>query len=460
MLYRAGKRLAGRGRARRAWRASRRRVRSTPSCRSSPKRGAGGGARQSEARWRRGAPVGAVDGVPATIKDNIWAQGLPTRRGSRTGDPTPASDDAPAVARLREAGRGHPRQDHACRNMAGSASATARSPASRAIRGIPSTRPAARPAAARWRRCSISALLHLGTDGAGSLRIPAAFTGVFGMKPSFGQVPAYPASPFNVLAHQGPITRTVARRRRDAVGDPRPDARDMTAWNTPAPDFTAGLEKGVRGLRIAWSPRLGHVGELDAEIEAATRKAARCSTGRAHRRGGRSALSRAPRHHPRAVVRRCHQHRRCGAPERERGEMDPGFLRGRRMGAALSRRRISRAYAARADSAQAMLEFHERYDLLLTPTMPITALQGRAAWRRTTRTSATTGSTGRLTPIRSTSPSSRRPRCPAAWRATACRSACRSSGRARDDALVLRAARALEQALPMPPPRPATEFRR
>ena len=73
-----------------------------------------------------------------------------------------------------------------------------------------STRPAARPAAARWRRCSASALLHLGTDGAGSLRIPAAFTGVFGIKPSFGRVPAYPPSPLNVLAHQGPITRTVA----------------------------------------------------------------------------------------------------------------------------------------------------------------------------------------------------------------------------------------------------------
>ena len=96
-------------------------------------------------------------------------------------------------------------------------------------------------------------LLHLGTDGAGSLRIPAAFTGVFGMKPSFGQVPVYPPSMLNVLAHQGPITRTVADAAAMLSVIAQPDARDTTAWNTPAPDFTAGLERGVRGLRIALS---------------------------------------------------------------------------------------------------------------------------------------------------------------------------------------------------------------
>ena len=59
---------------------------------------------ESQARWHRGTPLGPIDGVPASIKDNIWAKGLPTRRGSRTSETTPAQDDSPAVARLREQG--------------------------------------------------------------------------------------------------------------------------------------------------------------------------------------------------------------------------------------------------------------------------------------------------------------------------------------------------------------------
>ncbi len=118
-------------------------------------------------------------------------------------------------------------------------------------------------------------LLHLGTDGAGSLRIPAAFTGVFGMKPSYGQVPTYPPSALNVLAHQGPITRSVADAALMLSVIAQPDARDMTAWNSPAPDFGAGLEQGVKGLRIALSMRLGQSVKLDPDIEAALRKVAR-----------------------------------------------------------------------------------------------------------------------------------------------------------------------------------------
>jgi aspartyl-tRNA(Asn)/glutamyl-tRNA(Gln) amidotransferase subunit A len=118
-------------------------------------------------------------------------------------------------------------------------------------------------------------VLHLGTDGAGSLRIPAAFTGVFGIKPSFGQVAAYPAVLLSVLAHHGPITATVEDAALMLSVIAQPNARDMTAWNRPAPDFTAGLDDGVRGLRVAFSARLGHVDALDPDIEAGARQAAR-----------------------------------------------------------------------------------------------------------------------------------------------------------------------------------------
>lgn len=87
-------------------------------------------------------------------------------------------------------------------------------------------------------------------------------------------MPAYPASAFTVLAHQGPLTRTVsdAALMLSVIG--QSDMRDTTAWNTPAPDLRIGIDDGVRGLRVAWSPRLGYVKELDADVDTAARTAA------------------------------------------------------------------------------------------------------------------------------------------------------------------------------------------
>src|ERR1700688_5031639 len=209
-------------------------------------------AAESERRWQRGAPLGAIDGVPASIKDNIWVKRLPTRRGSKTSDAKPAQADAPAVARLRE--QGAVILGKTCMPEHGWIG-VCHSP----LTGITRNpwNPAHTPGGSTGGGAGAALLglgvLHLGTDGAGSLRIPAAFTGVFGMKPSFGRVPIYPALMLNVLSHQGPITRTVADAGLMLSVIAQPDARDMAAWNTPAPDFTKGLDDGVRGLRVALS---------------------------------------------------------------------------------------------------------------------------------------------------------------------------------------------------------------
>src|SRR5882724_8921730 len=115
--------------------------------------GALAAAKASEARWHRGEPVGLVDGLGTTVKDNVWLKGFPSRRGSLTTDPAPIRADAPAVARLRESGA----------VFLGKTTlpefgwiGVCRSPASRAIRGSSTARPAARPGARRRRRCSIS----------------------------------------------------------------------------------------------------------------------------------------------------------------------------------------------------------------------------------------------------------------------------------------------------------------
>src|SRR5262249_61516906 len=110
--------------------------------------------------------------------------------------------------------------------------------------------------------------------GAGSLRIPGAFSGVFGFKPSFGRVPVYPASAMTVLAHLGPVSRTVADAALTLAAISAPDQRDMAAWDTPAPDFPKLVDEGVRGLKIAWSPKLGYVQRVDADVAAATERAA------------------------------------------------------------------------------------------------------------------------------------------------------------------------------------------
>jgi aspartyl-tRNA(Asn)/glutamyl-tRNA(Gln) amidotransferase subunit A len=331
-------------------------------------------ARESEKRWQSGAPLGRAHGVAVTNKDKVWVRGLPALKGSKTAANTPMAEDAPAVARLREEGA----------IMVGKTTmpeygwiGACHSPLTGITRNPwnPERTPGGSTGGGAVAALLNLGTMHLGTDGAGSLRIPAAFTGVFGMKPTYGQVPAYPASPFNVLAHQGPITRTIGDAALMLSIISGPDLRDMTAWNCPAPDFSAELDKGVRSLRMAWSPRLGHVGTVDPEIEATAEKAARLfeqlgavvepadpDLGRATEiirvlwfAGAKSIVD--------------------AVPEAARGDMDPGFLQCAAWGEGISATEYLAAYGARAELYRVMLDFHDRYDLLLTPTMPTTAFE-------------------------------------------------------------------------------------
>jgi aspartyl-tRNA(Asn)/glutamyl-tRNA(Gln) amidotransferase subunit A len=331
-------------------------------------------AAESQDRWRRGTPLGPIDGVPASIKDNIWAKGLPTRRGSRTSDAAPAQADSPAVARLRE--QGAVILGKTCMPEHGWIG-VCHSPLTGITRNPwnPEYTPGGSTGGGAVAALLGLGVLHLGTDGAGSLRIPAAYTGVFGIKPSFGRVPIYPALMLNVLSHQGPITRTVADAATMLSVIAQPDGRDMAAWNTPAPDFSAGLNDGVRGLRVAFSARFGQDFALDPEIEAASRKAARVL----QEHGALVEEADPPLKRTREMIQTMWWPVMTAlvdavAPGR-RAEIDPGILalaeRGRRftVGDYLT------AYTARAELHNAMRRFHERYDLLLSPAMPITALK-------------------------------------------------------------------------------------
>src|SRR5687768_14489133 len=222
-------------------------------------------AKAAEARWMRGQPKGLLDGVPVSIKDIILTRGWPTLRGSRAVDAKgPWNDDAPATARLREHGAvlvgKTTTPEFGWKGVCDSPlTGITRNPWNTAKTPGGSSGGAAAAVAAGM------APLAVGTDGGGSIRIPCSFTGLFGIKPSFGRVPAWPLSPFGTVAHVGPMTRSVADAALLLNVLSQPDARDWHALPYEPRDYRMGLEDGVQQLRIAFSANLGYA-KVDAEV--------------------------------------------------------------------------------------------------------------------------------------------------------------------------------------------------
>jgi aspartyl-tRNA(Asn)/glutamyl-tRNA(Gln) amidotransferase subunit A len=230
-------------------------------------------ARASEARWAKGAPLSPLDGVPTGIKDLIVTNGMPTMRGSKTvGESGPWLDDAPAVARLREAGAVI--LGKTCTPEWGWKGATD-SPLTGITRN-PWNRDMTPGGSSGGASAALAAglgPLQVGTDGGGSIRIPGSFTATTGIKAHFGRVPAWPLSPMGTVAHVGPMTRTVEDTALLLNVISRPDTRDWTALPPHGKDWTANLGDGLKGMRIAYSPRLGYVKYVHPEVEAAVKAA-------------------------------------------------------------------------------------------------------------------------------------------------------------------------------------------
>ena len=163
-------------------------------------------ARASKARWYEGRPLSPFDGVPATIKDIVAIDGWSVRYGSTTTQAEPCTQDAPSVARMRAAGLVFL---GATTTPEFGWKAVTDSPAFGVTRNPwdASLTPGGSSGGAAVAAATGAGVFHLGTDGGGSIRIPAAFTGISGLKPTFGRVPAYPASPFGTVAHIGPMCR-------------------------------------------------------------------------------------------------------------------------------------------------------------------------------------------------------------------------------------------------------------
>src|SRR5215469_16366783 len=224
-------------------------------------------AEASEARWSEAAPLSALDGVPVAIKDLLLTKGWATRRGSLTVDPKgPWTEDAPSVARLREAGTvvigKTSTPEFGWKGSTDSPlTGITRNPWNKNMTPGGSSGGSSAAVAVRF------APLSLGTDGGGSIRIPASFSGCYGLKPSFGRVPAYPLSPFGTVAHVGPMSRTVRDSALLLNIISKPDARDWHALPAADADYCERLGESMKGKRIAFSPRLGYVKRVLPEVE-------------------------------------------------------------------------------------------------------------------------------------------------------------------------------------------------
>ncbi len=344
-------------------------------------------ARASEKRWKKGGKrLSDIDGVPITIKDLVLTKGLPTRMGSLATDADgPWTFDAPVAQRLKEAGSvllgKTTTPEYGWKGVTdGPLFGTTHNPwkIGRTSGGSSGGGVAAEAVG--------MGNLAIGTDGAGSVRIPCSFSGLFGLKPTHGRVPLYPPSAQGTLSHAGPMTRTVRDAAMMMNVIARPDPRDIYGRPDDAEDYLKGFDKGVKGLRIAYSPNLGFVEreKIDRDVAVAVEQAAK-----AFKSLGAKVVEDSPDLQgmdPRKILN-AHWQSNVAIlvktfSEEKRAMMDPGLLHAAEIGANLGQETVVKALHARQAVGTIMNQFMAKYDLLLTPTMPTTAfaVNENAAW--------------------------------------------------------------------------------
>jgi aspartyl-tRNA(Asn)/glutamyl-tRNA(Gln) amidotransferase subunit A len=324
---------------------------------------------ESASRWRAGRPIGILDGVPCTVKDLVDLAGFATRRGSRTTSTEPAPDDAPMVMGLKAAGA----------VILGKTTTTEfgwKSPGDCPLHGI--TRNPWNPAYTTGGSSSGAGAagaagfgpLHIGTDAGGSVRIPAAWCGLVGLKPTYGRIPQWPASAFASVACAGPMTRTVRDAALMFSAMARWDLRDPFCLPDDARDWLDGIEDGVAGLTVGVLNNPGFDAPIDSDGVAAVERAAQLladagacveptdadlpDTSLVFGRVWGAALAR--------LV--------AGMPSQLADLLDPGIREVAKTLGGMTAVEFMDAEATRAATGHTMGRLHQRYDLVLCPTVP------------------------------------------------------------------------------------------
>jgi aspartyl-tRNA(Asn)/glutamyl-tRNA(Gln) amidotransferase subunit A len=401
---------------------------------------------ESEMRWRIGRPLGPLDGVPCTVKDLVDVAGFPTRRGSRTSDPNPVPDDAPAVVGLKAAGA----------VIVGKTTTTEygwKSPGDCPLNGI--TRNAWNPVHTTGGSSSGAGAagaagfgpLHIGTDAGGSIRIPAAWSGLVGLKPTLGRVPMWPASAFPGVSVLGPMTRTVRDTAMMFAAMAHYDVRDPYCVPDEGRDWLAGIEDGVAGLRVGVLRRPGFDAPIDSDGIAAIERAA-ALLGEA----GAIVDEAAPNlPDTREVFSRVWgatlSRLVASTPQQQRDWLDPGLLEVARTLGNMSAIEYLDAEAMRSTTAHEMARLHQSFDLVLCPTVPGPPPLANAPLTDPVRALWT-----EWAPWTFTFNITRQPAIsmPLGMRSNGLPNAVQLAAAQYRDDLVLRAARVLEQAVPVP----------
>lgn len=393
----------------------------------------------------RGSEPAALCGVPLSIKDLTPTKGIRTARGSLLDPDWIPTEDPPVVERLYAAGGvilGKTNTPEL--GWKGDSGNRVFGPTYNPWR-LDRTAGGSSGGAGAAIATGMGPLAQ-GSDGAGSIRIPASFCGIFGFKQSFGLVPQYPSSAVGDLSHLGPMTRTVrdAALMLNAIAGA--DARDRLSWSSGI-DYTAGLEDGVRGMRIAWSPALGYA-NVDPDVAQATAAAAQNFQAL-----GATVVEVDPGLPDPADIldvmwAGAMAGHFAGRLERVGSLIDQGLLATVERTLGVTAGELASAMQRRNVYYAGMREFMESYDLLLTPTMPCTAftagLDEPDNWQRATMSPLD------WTPFTFPFNITGQPAAtvPCGFDRLGLPIGLQIVGRWKDDPAVLRAARAFEQAMP------------
>jgi aspartyl-tRNA(Asn)/glutamyl-tRNA(Gln) amidotransferase subunit A len=329
-------------------------------------------ARKAELAFRRNKKVGPLCGIPVSIKDLIFTKGIRTTGGSRIYENFVPDEDEASVARLRAAGAiivgktntpelgymgvthnplfGITRNPWNLDKTAGGSSGGA---AAAVAAGL----------------CPLT----LGSDGGGSIRIPASFSGIFGFKPSYGRVPHQPGFPgWETLSHTGPMTRTVADAAlmMDVIAGPH-DA-DRNSVPSIANTYSGALKGNLKGTKIAWSADLGYA-TIEPEIREITSKAALAFRKVGCRIKEYNPALNCPEEIFTTMVF-CEYGASLGKYlDKWRDKMDPPLVKLVEMGNKFSAKDYVQATFQRQKFYEKVQKIFEKYDFLLTPTLGVPA---------------------------------------------------------------------------------------
>ena len=330
------------------------------------------GAREAEQAVMKKRKLGPIHGIPFSVKDLSFTAGVKTMGGSHIFADRVPEHDAPFVRRLKEAG--------------GILIGKTTTPEFgwKALSGCPLTGDTHNPWKLGFNTGGSSAgagaaaaaglgPLHQGSDGAGSIRVPASFCGVFGHKPSYGRIPQWPVSNNDYTTHNGPMTWTVGDSALMMSIMAGPDDWDRTSLDAAPADYLGKLNRGIKGLRVAWSPKLDGL-RVDPEVAEVVKRAVG-----AFKETGAKVEEVTPGFadtHDMIRVMWCAHYAGAWGPylPKWREKMDPAFVACIEDGMKVSVVDYIDARGKKLTHWDSVRPLFEKYDLLLTPSVSVPAL--------------------------------------------------------------------------------------